>query len=197
MRKIQRVQPSPEIAESLASAKSRGLPWSDFDSGLVRGGLRKMQHGFCAYCEDKLNSNDSNTRIDHFVPRSSAAGKSLVYEWTNLLLSCDCCETCDSRKKDSTAAIVNPGVDVPKDYLAYLPNGMVVPVSGENGPKGKVTVRVLNLNGGLLPIRRVSEWNRYLKYCQKYSLGLQVLDAAHFLCRPFGSFFVYMASRRS
>jgi len=196
MRRILRVTPSAEISASLQDAKDRGLSWSDFDNGLVRDGLRKLQRGLCAYCEDRLSDADPQTRIDHFVPRSTIAGKSLVYAWTNLFLSCDCCETCDSHKKNSTDVIVNPGIDDPSEYLAYLPTGTVVPVAGANKVKGEATVRVLNLNGGLLPIRRVREWDRYVKYCKKYSLAPSPIENGALSHMPFASFFVYMATRR-
>lgn len=195
MRKILRIDPSAEIKESLQDAVDQGLAWSDFDNRLVRSGLRKMQRGLCAYCEDRLNAVDAKTRIDHFVPRSSPAGKPLVYEWTNLFLSCDCHETCDSRKKSHTDEIVNPCMDEPSDYLAYLPTGTMVPVSGANNPKGAATIRVLNPNGGLLPIRRVREWNRHVKYWRKFSVKWSSFSTDDFLRLPFGTFFVYMAKR--
>ncbi len=167
MRKLMRTKLPDEVQRSLLDAMSRGLAWDDFDKRQVRGCLRAMQSGFCAYCERKLDPLDARTRIDHFVPQSSAKGASRVFDWTNHYLSCDCRDTCDSHKSNDEREIVNPDTEDPVHYLTYLPTGSIcaVPdIPAEDARKAQETIEVLNLDCRSLAYSRVIAFNRILKH---------------------------------
>ena len=167
MRKLTRTTLPDEVQHSLQDAMSRGLAWDDFDKHQVRGCLRAMQSGLCAYCERKLDSLDARTRIDHFVPQSSPKGTSRVFDWTNHYLSCDCRDTCDSHKSNAEREIVNPDTEDPVRYLTYLPTGSICvgpELSAEDARKAQGTIEVLNLNCRSLAGSRVIAFNRILKY---------------------------------
>ena len=167
MRKLTRTKLPDEVQCSLRDAVSRGLAWDDFDKRQVRGCLRAMQSGFCAYCERKLDSLDARTRIDHFVPQSSAKGAARIFDWTNHYLSCDCHDTCDSHKSNDEREIVNPDTEDPVHYLTYLPTGAIciVPgISSEDSRKAQDTIEVLNLGCRSLSDSRVIAFNRLLKH---------------------------------
>lgn len=166
MRKLKRTTLPDDVKNALAEAKNRGLSWDDFDKHQERGCLRKMQSGMCAYCERKLDLSDARTRIDHFVPQSSSAGKSRVFDWTNHYLSCDCLETCDSHKSDDIRTIVNPDTDNPSAFFTYTATGTICVAEGVSSNdihKAQDTIDVLNLDCQSLKASRVIAFNKMLK----------------------------------
>lgn len=69
----------------------------------VRKALRDMQNGKCAFCESSLPQSTAG-HVEHFRPKGEVqqAGKSpvlrpgyywLAYDWDNLLLACEWCNT--------------------------------------------------------------------------------------------------------
>ena len=154
------------VQTTLSNATANGLRWDDIGKDGVRQELRVMQHGHCAYCGCKLSDADDLTRIDHFIPRSSASGKSRVFDWTNLYLSCDRPNTCDSFKGSKTDAIVNPDTEDPADFLTYGATGAIMVRRGLSAPdatKAAATIRVLNLAAGELAAARIVYFNRMVK----------------------------------
>ena len=171
MHKLCRPELPSGIANSLHEAEDLRMSWDEYDKKAVRAFLRSnVQAGLCAYCESKLSQRDSQTRIDHFIPRSSEVGKEKVFDWKNLFLSCDALETCDSHKRNDERKIVNPELDDPRDYLTFTSTGAVIPVSGLDGDellKANNTIDVLNLKSPLLCNRRVLAFNRLRKYADR------------------------------
>ena len=53
-------------------------------------------HNKCAYCETVIKKSNTYTTIDHYRPKSTYYW--LVSEWSNLLLSCQICNTTKSSK---------------------------------------------------------------------------------------------------
>ncbi len=195
MRKLMRTKLPDEVQRSLQDAMSRGLAWDDFDKRQIRGCLRTMQSGFCAYCERKLDPLDARTRIDHFVPQSSAKGASRVFDWTNHYLSCDCRDTCDSHKSNDEREIVNPDTEAPVHYLTYLPTGSIcaVPdIPAEDARKAQETIEVLNLDCRSLAYSRVIAFNRILKHSSE--LVLREFIRNHVV--EFHTFCEFMLSRK-
>ena len=194
MRKLTRTTLPVDVENALRDAISRGLSWDDFDKCQVRGCLREMQSGMCAYCERKLDSSDARTRIDHFVPQSSPQGRSRIFDWTNHYLSCDCLETCDSHKANNMKAIVNPCTDEPSQFFTYAGNGAVYVASGlsvEDAQKAQDTIDVLNLLCPSLESSRVIFFNKMRK-CLGVNALRQVMQ--HRIVE-FHTFCEYMLSR--
>ena len=115
--------------------------------------LDKMQNGFCAYCERKLNKKK---HIEHFRARRDAP--KLEYEWDNLFGSCgdhsQPWNTCgiykDTRGRPYDAdSLIKPDQDDPSLYLRFSSTGNVSPKStltGRDRKKAEETIRVFNLN---------------------------------------------------
>ncbi|MGX9729639.1 AAA family ATPase [Janthinobacterium aestuarii] len=135
----------------------------------VLDSLRAMFAGKCAYCESKLFN--TNGVVSHFRPPSNAASSKnmpdspehyswLAYEWCNLLLLC---ERCDSSKRNyfpvrgaraeplsswndaqrtEHPLLLDPTIDEPYRHLRVNGQGFITPLSEE----GTVTIAVLGLN---------------------------------------------------
>tara|TARA_R110002167_G_scaffold123868_3_gene302998 strand:+ start:136 stop:744 length:609 start_codon:yes stop_codon:yes gene_type:complete len=115
--------------------------------------LNKMQHGFCAYCERKLNDKK---HIEHFVPKRD--DKKLEHEWENLFGSCgnstqpwDSCGIFKDEKARpyNFKHLIKPDVESPDKYLKFSSTGTVKPKPNLNGldlEKAQETIRVFNLN---------------------------------------------------
>jgi 5-methylcytosine-specific restriction endonuclease McrA len=135
----------------------------------VLDNLRSMFAGKCAYCESKLIHTDGV--VSHFRPPSNAASSKnmpdspeyyswLAYEWRNILLLC---ERCDSFKQNyfpvrgvraeplglwqdaqrtERPLLLDPTHDDPCRHLSVDSQGLLSHLSEE----GKVTIAVLGLN---------------------------------------------------
>jgi uncharacterized protein (TIGR02646 family) len=119
--------------------------------------LDKMQNGFCAYCERKLNSKK---HIEHF--KAKRDDNRLEFEWNNLFGSCgnpskpwsSCGIFKDSKKGRpySTQDLIKPDKHNPELYLFFSSTGKVKPRPNLN-PRdlklAKETIRVFNLNNDI------------------------------------------------
>jgi uncharacterized protein (TIGR02646 family) len=122
--------------------------------------LDKMQNGFCAYCERKLNSKK---HIEHF--KAKRDDNRLEFEWNNLFGSCGNPSSCgifkDSKKGRPyrTQDLIKPDEHNPELYLFFSSTGKVKPRPNLNPRDLKLaqeTIRVFNLNNdiSLLGARR-------------------------------------------
>lgn len=143
----------------------------------VLDSLRSVFAGKCAYCESKLFN--THGVVSHFRPPSNAASSKnvpdspehyswLAYEWRNLLLLC---ERCDSSKQNyfpvrgvraeplgswndaqrtERPLLLDPTIDEPYRHLSVNSQGFITHLSEE----GKVTIAVLGLNRSELLERR-------------------------------------------
>lgn len=93
-----------------------------YKSNAVKKGLVSAFSGKCAYCESVVGVVGFG-HIEHFRPKCRYL--SLTYEWSNLLLSC---ERCNSGAHKGTlfpgvlsgGPIINPCVDDPGQHLEFL-----------------------------------------------------------------------------
>ncbi len=152
--------------------------WMEFRPELV-----KLFHGKCAYCETPILAS-SRGGVEHFRPKRDAAEDRsssdpayyfwLAYEWRNLLIACQMCNTAkrntfpvvrnqrstigDSWEKVTASEqnlILDPCRDEPAEFLEFRKDGLVYPRAvasallkqrhGGQHP-GEVSIRVLNLN---------------------------------------------------
>jgi len=114
----------------------------------VLAALKRMAgaHQRCMYC---VNSEAGD--IEHFRPKTPYPEH--MYRWENLLLCCGIC----GRKKgnqfpmaDGQPLLIDPTSENPWEYLDFDPGtGNIVPrvepISGDEAPKGRETVRVFQL----------------------------------------------------
>jgi uncharacterized protein (TIGR02646 family) len=140
-----------EAPACLNSLKHGCDEWEDVAKSDVWLELDKMQNGFCAYCECRLNRK----HIDHLRTRNDYP--KFTFNWGNLFGSCgDSSQKggwgrCgifkdDGAGKYNVAEIIKPDEEDPNCILLYLTSGIVVP-NATNIKKGTETIRVFNLNG--------------------------------------------------
>jgi uncharacterized protein (TIGR02646 family) len=137
----------------------------------VRSSLESAQHGKCCYCEVKIPKPYAPMHVEHYRPKgysqqSSKAVKNypgyywLAYDWDNLFLSCQFCNSSNKRNffpLSQTARravshhgdifresplILNPsGPDDPRDHIKFhqeIPKGRT--------RRGKTTIAVIGLD---------------------------------------------------
>lgn len=106
----------------------------------------------CMYCED-----NEAIHLDHHEPRSRAPLR--VYDWDNLVLACDVCDTRYKRDQfvDPTtrARLLSPiGPDAITDHFWFTSTGKAATPT----PEGAWTVRAIGLDRQTLETARRDRW---------------------------------------
>jgi uncharacterized protein (TIGR02646 family) len=127
----------------------------------IKNALVAETKGKCAYCESKL-LHVSYGDVEHIVPKK--VDKALAFEWTNLTLACDICNT----KKGAHLDILDPyGVDPVDNFWFY--GSMMFTIDGADA-EADITMLKLELNRPALLERRnerVRNLERQLKIIDK------------------------------
>ncbi len=171
-------------SEAYKSFKFRG---SIYGHPSVKASLFAAQQAKCAFCEQIL-SKYCYGDVEHFRPKGQAqqaAGEPFVkpgyywlaYEWSNLLVACD---DCNSKHKKSffplacptdracgpsddltkeQPLLVDPMREEPADFIRFNRHVAVAP---DDNSRGTITRQVLGLNREPLKRRR-EEWLEKLK----------------------------------
>lgn len=116
-------------------------------------------NGKCAYCESKIR-HIAYGDIEHVSPKSSEP--ELWFEWGNLTLACDICNT----NKGSKRGVVDPYDLDPEQRFVFL-GSMVWPAPGDEA--AALTVRVLDLNRADLVGRRFER----IEYLMMFSTTIE------------------------
>jgi hypothetical protein len=83
----------------------------------VRQALRKMYRGLCCYCEGRIG-DVSFDHIEHHKPKIKFPQD--TFNWDNLHLACEKCNTAKGNKWSETAPILDAVFDNPlADHLTY------------------------------------------------------------------------------
>ena len=107
--------------------------------------------GKCAYCESKLQ-HISYGDVEHIVPKSKKTEK--TFEWSNLTLACDICNTNKSNHFGNHDDLVDPYCVEPSDHFNFV-GATVLPKPG-SGP-GMATETTIKLNRPELVERRTEK----------------------------------------
>lgn len=198
---IQRAK-KPEILQIKGRQKQNDLCQSyengqrefEFDNAIyahatVKSVLKTMQHNKCCFCESKL-SHISYGDVEHFRPKAGYQQSKeealekpgyywLVYDWNNLLLSCQICnqrykknlfplKNPQSRAKNhneninvETALLINPCLQNPEDYISF--DHRAEPYSINNNAMGNATIEIVGLNRSDLTEKRLEILNILFK----------------------------------
>ncbi|WP_148611032.1 HNH endonuclease [Aeromonas sobria] len=142
----------------------------------------------CSYCEriDKLD-------IEHVIPKSCPAGKSLIVDWSNLLLGCPRCNRDFKRANNTTrTGYLWPDTDNTFSCLDYKPDGRVLVKNGLSAKlsyQAKKTLDLLQLDDSshvqpALCIYRKGQFCIAEKFKENYLAGHQtineIVDASKF-----------------
>lgn len=120
----------------------------------IKRALVSETSGKCAYCESKLR-HVTYGDVEHIVPKSREPLKS--FDWTNLTLACDVCNTNKGGHFGNHEDLVDPYVNEPEEHLQFL--GASVLSKPGNAP-GFATERILKLNRIDLLERRAEHLRR-------------------------------------
>lgn len=128
----------------------------------IKDALKKESYGKCMYCESVIGTV-SYPHIEHYYPKSVFPDK--TFDWNNLGL---CCQICNTNKKDyfdPAYPIVNPYQDNPEDYFVFL-GSMVLQKPGEM--RGENTATKLKLNRGELLEQRCAAITNISHLIERY-----------------------------
>ena len=167
--------------------------------------LEKLYHGKCAYCETSIGAG-FYMRIDHYRPKSIY--RWLVFEWSNLVSSCEICNTKkgnqfplpkgipmvtrgEPESEESLAnsktllaerpLLLHPELDYPEQHLEFRNDGNLK--EKNNSAKGKTTIRVCDLNRDILRRERKSQIDGILYSVQNITLSIiNILEEFPQLC---------------
>ena len=173
-------QNGPDETQKLIAAVDGGNDSPTFDPlyrrADVKAQLKSDQNDKCAYCERKINGDYG--AVEHYRPKGGWQQNRgdqlekpgyywLAYEWSNLLYSCDECNTSykmnlfplakpadrDIEHRDVSREqplLVNPTTEDPGAFIGFHKE-MAVPrvFDGVPSDKGRKTIEVLELNSRL------------------------------------------------
>lgn len=133
--------------------------------GSVKNTLLHMQNAKCCYCEVVISAGFHGD-VEHYRPKKGVTEDPahggywwLAYEWSNLLLSCDCCNRTHKknhfplsasgiRSKTTTdnlmleePLLLDPTVDEPNEHIGYREH-----VLFPKTERGKATIEKVGLN---------------------------------------------------
>lgn len=122
----------------------------------IKSILIKETNGKCAYCESKL-LHITYGDIEHITPKSTKAD--VTFEWNNLTLACDVCNTNKSDKFSHGIGFVDPYLHEPTNHFNFV-GGLVLAKIGDDN--ARLTEESLKLNRAELVERR-NQRIRYLR----------------------------------
>lgn len=135
----------------------------------IKEALLAETFGKCAYCESKVR-HITYGDVEHIVPKSTDLAK--IFEWENLTLACDVCNTKKGVHFGNHEDLVDPYIVDPEDHFIFA--GANILSKPGSGP-GLATESTLELNR-LELLERRSERLRFLN--RQLHLLVEVTDPA-------------------
>jgi len=110
------------ISNTQVNKKAKENAEKKYNHPKVKGALKEMFHGKCAYCESYVLHIDYSD-IEHFIPKS--IDPSLCFSWQNLLLSCGICNGKEYKgnkfpTEEAGGPFVNPTTENPDDFFDFI-----------------------------------------------------------------------------
>ncbi len=124
----------------------------------IKAALIAETHGKCAYCESKLR-HITYGDVEHVTPKSMDPSR--WFDWTNLTLACDVCNTEKDDFVGDHDTFVDPYAVDPEDYFWHL-GPTIFPSPGSDAAVR--TERLLKLNRPELVERRDDRLKALLKH---------------------------------
>lgn len=122
----------------------------------IKAVLVKETNGKCAYCESKL-LHVTYGDVEHIVPKSTKVD--VTFEWSNLTLACDVCNTNKGDKFSHGTGFVDPYLHDPVNRFNFV-GGLILAKPGDDD--ARLTEETLKLNRAELVDRR-NQRIRYLR----------------------------------
>jgi 5-methylcytosine-specific restriction endonuclease McrA len=83
----------------------------------VKAALVVETNGKCAYCESKL-LHVTYGDVEHIIPKSS--DPTITFEWENLTLACDVCNTNKGNHFKGGAGLIDPYIQEPSEHYRIV-----------------------------------------------------------------------------
>lgn len=144
------------LAIFLASGKSRP-DFSKYAHDSVKADLNSMSFHKCFYCESKLKGEPKE--VDHHIEVS--VDKSLSFEWTNLYLSCDNCNTKISHSTTPIHDTLNHCTDNDELIQQHLTFNKELIEPKENSDLELGRIKKYRLDTELLDTRRLKQISKF------------------------------------
>lgn len=149
----------------------------------------------CMYCE-----HNEAKQIDHFEPRKVAPQR--TFDWANLLLACDVCNSNTKRTQHTRAdgvVLLDPTADDPSAHLELRPLDGALDACTE---RGAWTIQVFQLNErAILKQQRKRTWDGLQRLIEEYATVVARGDLeaaadvrAHICAHPFPSVLLQILS---
>jgi len=115
----------------------------------LRAKLLLETNNLCCYCECKIENSPLLSKVEHVQPKQGIQNQHLLFDYSNLLISCNGGERdpkpkeihCDAHKNDSVIPLT-PFDDRVESEIGYKINGAVVGFSED----AIETIKILNLD---------------------------------------------------
>lgn len=135
--------------------------------GDLRKHLLEEQGYLCCYCNQGIIDHPLRTKIEHFYPKDQDKYPEKMFEYSNLLLSCNGGERdapprtlhCDSKKGGDEPSPISPLKSDCADFFQYGSNGKM----GGTNTDATTTITDLGLDIEKLKILRKTAINNYFE----------------------------------
>lgn len=120
MIKLTRFDPPDKLTPGLVSEltiefqTSKKDVWRRED---IKKALLEMSHGKCCYCEIYVKEKSTFMQVEHFLPKSKYPKH--VVTWSNLLPSCQRCNTQKGSHDTKKEPIIDPTDVDPREHIAF------------------------------------------------------------------------------
>lgn len=157
----------------IASCERHGVtPSCDWPVLRLKDGSEERLHDYlarstarhCSYC-DSVMTYAARETIDHFFPKSDPEFRHLSYEWKNLYLACDPCQSEKKTKVSQTALRPDQKDYEFARYFRYKQDGTIVVIAStpRDRRRAEETVRLFGLDNPKLTGFRRREFEKRLK----------------------------------
>ncbi len=141
----------------------------------IRGTLSSDSFNKCMYCESNI-SHISYPNVEHILPKSEYPDK--TYDWDNLGLACQKCNTTKGTKYDEEVPPIDPYKEKPHDFV-YAFGEAYRPLPGND--RGKWTIKEIGLNRSELIEKRARRLETIQSLAENYARATTDSAKAMFL----------------
>lgn len=125
--------------------------------------LAEDAHSKCMYCESKI-AHVSFPHVEHIAPKTAYPER--TFEWENLGLACQACNTAKGGQYDTQTPPVDPYSDDPSDHFYAFGEEMRARPGSE---RGLITLQLVGLNRADLLEARSRRLSTIQKMIEKYA----------------------------
>lgn len=156
-----------EYAEKKTTNRKYQFSWKPPGRQSIVEALEPMSKHHCCYCDGSypLGGSGAQDTIDHFRPKGLPEFYHLAYEWTNLFLACNECQTNKGSKfYEDLLKPDNASYQFETYFVMNYANGEIQAnpnASSDEQRCAKTTICTLGLNKKMRPHARLIEYKHY------------------------------------